>query len=68
MKKQKLPLSVLGLLALAMTASSVTTAQAEDLPDHKLSEWSLGTVVQGDTYTQKDLEGKVVVIEDWGVR
>lgn len=68
MKKQMIPSSVLALLTLAMIASCLTSARADELPDHNLSEWNLGTVIQGDTYTQDDLKGKVVVIEDWGVK
>ncbi|GHC42436.1 hypothetical protein GCM10007100_04320 [Roseibacillus persicicus] len=55
-------------MALAFGLGSFLHAADDEVPDHKLSEWKLGTVLQGDTYTHEDLEGKVVVIENWGVR
>ena len=67
MQKKLIPLPVLGFLAFALGASSLTTAKADETATHTLSEWNLGTVIQGETYTQDDLKGKVVVIEDWGV-
>lgn len=55
-----LPLGVIGILS--------TFSGANEVPDHKLSEWSFGNPVAGESYAMSDLEGKVVVIEDWGTR
>lgn len=67
MKARTIPSAALALMAFALGLGSFLHA-ADDLPDHKLSEWKLGTVLHGDTYTHEDLVGKVVVIESWGVR
>ncbi|MDB4408550.1 hypothetical protein N9165_00595 [Akkermansiaceae bacterium] len=55
------------LVALGLTIS-LATAQDGDLPDHKLSEWKLGTHLFGDKVKMSSLKGRVVVIEEWGVR
>ena len=47
---------------------SVTAQAADDVPDHKLSEWKIGNIIHGEEYKMEDLEGKVVVIEEWGTR
>ena len=44
-----------------------SVAQAAEVPDHQLKEWKIGKVISGEDYKMKDLEGKVVVIEEWGV-
>ncbi len=55
------------LLALGL-AMSHATAQEGELPDHKLSEWTLGEHLFGDEVTMKSLKGRVVAIEIWGVQ
>jgi thiol-disulfide isomerase/thioredoxin len=40
----------------------------DKVPDHKLSEWDFGKVLFGEKLFTKDLKGKVVLIENWGVR
>ncbi|MEN8847013.1 MAG: hypothetical protein ABF377_02920 [Akkermansiaceae bacterium] len=49
-------------------AMSQAIAQDGDLPDHKLSEWTLGEHLFGDEVEMDTLKGRVVVIEEWGVR
>lgn len=41
---------------------------ADEKSEHKLSEWSLGETLFGEKVTKSDMEGKVVVIEHWGVK
>ena len=36
--------------------------------EHKLSDWKIGKTLFGEKHTKSDLSGKVVVIENWGVR
>ncbi|MGJ8696946.1 MAG: hypothetical protein ACSHYF_11545 [Verrucomicrobiaceae bacterium] len=43
-------------------------AQDEELPDHKLSEWTLGEAIIGEGVDLDALKGRVVVIEKWGTR
>lgn len=47
----------------------MSSAMAQDgaLPDHNLSEWTLGEHLFGDEVEMKNLEGRVVVLEVWGV-
>jgi thiol-disulfide isomerase/thioredoxin len=40
---------------------------AEEKSAHTLSEWKLGSTLFGEDVSEKDMEGKVVVIEHWGV-
>ena len=49
-------------------AMSRAVAADGDLPDHKLSEFGLGTHLFGEEVTMESLKGRVVVIEKWGVR
>lgn len=56
-----------GLLATAMLFPVLTVAD-DEVPDAKLSDWSIGKTVRGDEVKAEDLEGKVVVIEYWGVQ
>lgn len=51
----------------AVMVGMSTTQAAEDVPDHKLSEWKFGKTISGDEYKTDGLDGKVVVIEEWGV-
>jgi thiol-disulfide isomerase/thioredoxin len=60
-KRCLVPMLSLGLLC--------GMGMAEDtVPDHKLSEWDFGKVLFGEKFFNKDLKGKVVLIENWGVR
>lgn len=68
MKATNTSSTILGLLALACGLGSFVTAAESELPEHNLSEWKFGTVLQGESYTHEDLEGKVVVLENWGVQ
>lgn len=36
--------------------------------EHKIDEWKIGTVLFGSKVSSAELKGKVVVIENWGVR
>jgi thiol-disulfide isomerase/thioredoxin len=40
---------------------------AAEESEHKLSEWSIGSTLFGEKVSKSDMEGKVVVIEHWGV-
>lgn len=63
MKKLLIPLLSFAFVGVA------TVARAEESPgDHKLSQWSFGKVLFGEKFSKKDLKGKVVLIENWGVR
>ncbi|MGE9271120.1 MAG: TlpA family protein disulfide reductase [Verrucomicrobiales bacterium] len=55
-------------LPMALVSGLLTSLFAEDLPDHDLSEWSLGPTLFGEEVSERDMKGKVVVIEHWGVR
>ena len=41
-------------------------SQAEDLPDHNLSEFRVGNTISGEKVDLSKLKGKVVAIEYWG--
>ena len=56
------------LLSLAFFGAAATLRAEESPGDHKLSEWSFGKVLFGEKFSKKDLKGKVVLIENWGVR
>lgn len=43
-------------------------AGAEDGKKHKLSQWRFGKVLFGERISKSNLKGKVVLIENWGVR
>jgi len=55
------------LLFMGLAMSQAVAADG-DLPDHKLSEFGLGTHLFGEEVTMESLKGRVVVIEKWGVR
>ena len=55
--------AALGLLATVSWGQNDPT----DVPDHSLSEWKLGDVISGEDVKLKDLKGKVVAIELWGI-
>ena len=41
---------------------------ADDVPDHKLSEFNFGAHITGDDISSSGLKGKVVAIKWWGTR
>ena len=48
---------------------AVVPVFAEDTPSkHKLSDWKIGEVLFGEEPTKSSMRGKVVVIENWGVK
>ena len=56
------------VLTASVVAAISWNSQAEDVPEHKLSDWRLGSLVSGDKVDLKNLDGKVVAIEYWGTR
>ncbi len=56
-----MPCLALGFQLLALPAI------AAEVSDHDFSEWRLGAPLFGDPVTESDLEGKVIVLEYWGV-
>lgn len=64
----KTPARIIAGTALLLFASApLALAQKEDVPDHKLSEWSFGKTIHGEKVTAASLKGKVVAIEYWGI-
>lgn len=53
---------------LALSFGLAAVAGAKEGAEHKLSEWSLGETLFGEKVSKGDMDGKVVVIEHWGVR
>ncbi|MCU0796496.1 MAG: TlpA family protein disulfide reductase [Akkermansiaceae bacterium] len=51
----------LSLACLALPASAKEK-------EYKLSQWRFGKVLFGERFSKGDLKGKVVVVENWGVR
>ncbi|NNC88633.1 MAG: hypothetical protein HKN82_09270 [Akkermansiaceae bacterium] len=60
----------IGITAAALAALLAIPAAraADDLPDQSLSDYKVGETLLGDEVKEKDLEGRVVVIEYWGTR
>lgn len=57
------------LIPAVVALFAVVPAFGEDTPSkHKLSDWRIGPVLFGEEPTEKAMRGKVVVIENWGVR
>ena len=54
------------LFAIVAGAFAAGVRAAEELPDHKLSEWRVGDTVSGEKVDLSKLDGKVVAIEYWG--
>ncbi|MFK7850083.1 MAG: TlpA family protein disulfide reductase [Akkermansiaceae bacterium] len=52
----------------AISLSFIAVACADEESKHTLSEWSLGETLFGEEVSKSDMEGKVVVIEHWGVK
>jgi thiol-disulfide isomerase/thioredoxin len=56
------------LASLVAAAALVSpTASAKEGKKEKFSDWDLGKVVFGDKLAKKDMKGKVIVLEYWGV-
>ncbi len=51
-----------------VAALGALVTNAQNLPDYKLSEFTLGEHISGDKVNLSKLEGKVVAIEYWGTR
>lgn len=66
--KTRLGQLVMGGVVAAAMAFPVLAVADGNLPDAKLSDWKIGATVRGDEVKLEDLEGKVVVIEYWGVQ
>lgn len=54
-------------LALQFVPSRAIAAP-EKVEKHTLSEWKIGSVLFGEKLSKSDMKGKVVVIENWGVK
>jgi hypothetical protein len=58
-----------GLGAIICCAALSIAGMAQDtVPDHSLSEFTLGELVSGNEVDFSTLQGKVVTIEYWGTR
>lgn len=66
-KMLSIAMSMTFVIASVCVMSGRAGAQ-EELPDHDLSEWSVGETVSGAGVDLKKAEGKVVAIEYWGTR
>jgi len=55
------------IYAIIMGFGLLPIAPAAEEAAHTLSEWKLGSTLFGEDVSEKDMEGKVVVIEHWGV-
>jgi len=66
--KNNLARRALLTLCTGLLVSAVSQAKDTELPDHKLSDFKLGSLVTGDSSDLENLDGKVVVIEYWGTR
>jgi hypothetical protein len=62
------PLFGLGVAACIALSGLSALAQDAAVPDHKLSEFTLGKHVSGEEVDLSKLEGQVVAIEYWGTR
>ncbi len=64
-----LQIPAISLVASLLTVSAFAAGDRNPAPsEHKLDEWSIGTVLFGTKVSKSELKGKVVVIENWGVR
>lgn len=66
--KRNFLLPIIGAGIVSALLAPLAGAADEELPDHKLKEWSLGEHLSGPEVKMDDLDGKVVVIEYWGTR
>ena len=64
LKSPIIKLLVLAASALVLQSSAFGAPKSE----HNISEWKIGRTLFGTKVTTSDLAGKVVVIENWGVR
>lgn len=53
---------------IALLAASHVSGKEAAPSQHKLTDWRIGAVLFGDEPTKSAMLGKVVVIENWGVR
>ncbi|CAN5489068.1 hypothetical protein BH23VER1_BH23VER1_11210 [soil metagenome] len=56
------------VMAASLWVPSPASGQDDALPEHTLSDFTLGKVVSGELKDLKGLEGKVVAVEWWGTR
>lgn len=57
------------LVPVLVAFCSLLHASAAETPsNHKLSDWKIGPVLFGEAPTEEAMRGKVVVIENWGVK
>ena len=61
-------LSLTGGFLLSSLVAPRASAADDKVPDHKLEEFKLGKVIHGEKDAVKNLEGKVVALEMWGIR
>lgn len=55
--------------ASALLCMAVSSQAADETPSsHKLSDFSIGEIVSGDSVNLDSLQGKVVALEMWGYR
>ncbi len=57
-----------GHSVMAAAALAVPALSAADLPDQSLSDYKVGETVSGEAVKLDNLEGRVVVLEYWGVQ
>ena len=62
-----LPLLVCAALSLPVLGLARDDKDKEAVPDANISQVSFGEIVNGVPFAAKDMEGKAVVIEQWGV-
>jgi thiol-disulfide isomerase/thioredoxin len=60
-------LSLLGFVAVASSAWAIGKKEKPSVPDVTIQQVQFGAVVNDVPFDAKDLEGKVVVVELWGV-
>ena len=58
----------LGLALASFPLLVQTSFSQDDVPDHKLSEFTFGNHITGDEISSSGLKGKVVAIKWWGTR
>ena len=65
---KKTILAGLGAATCFLLTTQSAAAKDAAVPDHKLSEFTLGSHVSGPEVDLSKQDGKVVVIEYWGTR
>ena len=56
------------LIGMSALFCAAFAANAQNVPDHTLSDFKLGDHISGDKVDLSKLDGKVVAIEYWGTR